>query len=444
MKVETRELPDSEFEFSFEVEDARVERAMDAASRRMANQVNIAGFRRGKAPRTLVERVVGRESLLEEALHHLLPEVYEEALRETKIQALTEPHFDVEGFNPLRAKATVVVQPPVELGDYGAIHREQATVSVSAEEVDTVIENLREAHAEWVPVERPAEMGDRVAIDVKGVTEGRTVVDQDDVEYLLRPESTAPVPGFAEQLVGIAAGETRSFSLPVPTEADDDELAGKEIAFDVTANDVKAKELPELDDYFATTVGTFNDLAELRREIEENLQEQAAVVARRSLEEEVLDEAVSASTLTIPEKLSAQQAQRTRERLARDLDSRGLSIEQYLQITQTKDEDLESRFKEEAERSLRRSFVLQAIAAQEGIEVANEDVDSSIREAMIADGVSGQAVNRAIRQPDIRERVRSSLLEQRTATWLFEHALGPAPEATSAEAGPEDEGEQEP
>src|SRR5947208_12957651 len=138
MKVETRELPDSEFEFSFEVEDARVERAMDAAYRRMASQVNISGFRRGKAPRPLVERVVGRESLLEEALNHLLPEVYEEALRETKVQALTEPHFDVEGLNPLRAKAVVVVQPPVELGDYHAIHRQQAPVEVSAEEVDAV------------------------------------------------------------------------------------------------------------------------------------------------------------------------------------------------------------------------------------------------------------------------------------------------------------------
>src|SRR5947199_846025 len=146
MKVETRELPDSEFEFSFEVEDARVERAMDAAYRRVASQVNIAGFRRGKAPRALVERVIGHESLLEEALNVLLPEVYEEAVREANVEALTEPVFDVESITPLKAKATVVVPPPVELGDYRSIRRERPEVAVSDEEIDGVLQSLRERH----------------------------------------------------------------------------------------------------------------------------------------------------------------------------------------------------------------------------------------------------------------------------------------------------------
>src|SRR4051794_41054665 len=156
MRVETEQLPDGEVALSFEVDDDRVERAMDAAYRRVANRVDIAGFRRGKAPRPLVERVIGREQLLQEALNQLLPEVYEEALRETNVQAMSEPEFDVESFTPLRAKATVIVEPPVQLGDYRAISKEPSPPTVSDEEIDVVLNQLRERHAEWVPRERPA------------------------------------------------------------------------------------------------------------------------------------------------------------------------------------------------------------------------------------------------------------------------------------------------
>src|SRR5438128_3193971 len=205
MKVETEQLPHGEVALSFEVEDIRVERAMDAAYRRLANRVDIAGFRRGKAPRPLVERVVGRESLVDEALNHLLPEVYEEALRETHVDAVTEPEFDVESLTPLRAKATVVVRPTVELGDYRSIVRDIPEPTVNEEEVNAVLEQLRERHAEWVPADRPAGAGDRVAMDVTGTTDDETVISQDDVEYVIDLENSAPLPGFAAKLVGISA-----------------------------------------------------------------------------------------------------------------------------------------------------------------------------------------------------------------------------------------------
>jgi trigger factor len=168
MKVETEQLPDGEVALSFEVEEARVERAMDAAYRRVANRVDVAGFRRGKAPRQLVERMVGRESLLEEALNQLLPEAYEEALKETNVDAVTEPEFDVESLEPLRAKATVVVRPAVTLGDYQAISKDAPQPTISDEEVDTVLQGLRDRHAEWVPAERASASGDLVTIDVSG------------------------------------------------------------------------------------------------------------------------------------------------------------------------------------------------------------------------------------------------------------------------------------
>ena len=441
MNVETEELADSQVALSFEVDDARVERALDAAYRRAAGRVNIAGFRRGKAPRPLVERVVGRESLMEEALAELLPEGYAEALRTTEVRALTEPEFDVQSLKPLRARATVVVRPPVRLGDYRAIRRTPPDVTIAPSEVDEVVEHLRESHAEWVPVERPPQLGDRVALDVSGAVEGRRVIRWEDQEYELRAESTIPAPGFADQLVGLGTGETRSFDLEAAADAGGD-FAEKTISFTVTIKDVKARELPELDDYFAATVGAYADLAELRLKVTEQLQERAEVTARVSLEEEVLKEAADGAIVAVPDKLVDQRTHRLRDGLQRELDSRGLTIEQYLRIRRLNDAELESEFRPEAERSLRRSFVLQAIAEEEGLTVADDEVDASIREAFPDAGSGSPPANRALHQDEIRERVRSGLLEQRAARWLVEHATeGPGAPA-SAVAAPEQPEEQ--
>src|SRR5437870_1168243 len=203
MKVETEELPDSQVALSMEIEDERLDRAMELAYRHLAGHVNIAGFRRGKAPRSLVERVVGHEQMLEEALEHLLPEAYEEALQITQVRALTDPEFDVESMAPLKAKATVVVRPPVELGDYLAIQHEPKGAEVDDKEIEEVVEQLRDSHAEWVPAERPAGVGDRVAIDVVGRVEDEEIIRREDIEYVLEAERPDPVPGFADQLVGM-------------------------------------------------------------------------------------------------------------------------------------------------------------------------------------------------------------------------------------------------
>lgn len=435
MKVETQELSDSEVALTLEVDDARLERAMDAAYRRAANRVKIAGFRPGKAPRSLVERVVGHEVLLEDALNALLPEVYQEAVRDTDLRVLTEPEFDVESVSPLRAKARVVVQPPVELGDYRAIRRELPPIDVSEEEMDEVLQSLRERHAEWVPVDRGAQLGDRVAIDVLGTAEGETVLDREDVDYVLDAEMKFPVPEFAPALVGIGAGEERSFELSVPAE-NEGELAGKTISFRVTAKEVKEKELPELDDYFAATVGSFKDLAELRARVREDVREREEHSAKEKHEQEVVAQAVESSRLSIPEKIIDREVERLRDRLARDLDRRGLSIEQYQRIVRSDDSALTQEMREQAERALRRSFVLRAIAEQEEISVPEDEVDERIRAALRSDGSDERSVARALRQAEVRERVRLALSEERASKWLVEQATV-APRADASDVDPE-------
>jgi trigger factor len=445
MKVETQELPDSQVELSFEIEDARVERAMDAAYRRLAGRVNISGFRRGKAPRQLVERVLGREALLEDALNHLLPEVYEEAVREANVRALTDPEFNIESLTPLRAKATVVVPPPVELGDYHAINRELPETTVAPDEVESVLDSLREAHAQWAPVERAAGFGDRLTIDVEGHADSTRVFNQENVEYVLEEGSPNPMPGFAEQLVGVQAGETREFELTEALPEDLPEgapegLAPRKMAFKVTAQDIKEKELPALDDEFAAGLGSYEDLADLRSRVERQLRERAEATARIDTQQQVLDEAVSSASVVLPPKLIEQHAHRLRDRLARQLDSSGLSIEQYLRVRHTSDEEFETELKTDAERSLKRSLVLQEIAVRETISVTDEEVDAGIREAFEREDANERVITNALRTAELRERVRTSLVEERAAKWLIDHAMPSAQaEATPSEEGQGDE-----
>ncbi|MBM2811146.1 MAG: tig [Chloroflexi bacterium] len=424
MKVQTEELPDSEVALSFEVDDDRVERAMDAAYRRIAGRVNIAGFRRGKAPRQLVERVVGHESLMEEALNHLLPEVFEEALRETSLVALTEPEFDVESLAPLRAKARVVVPPPVDLGEYRAIHRAAPDVAVAEEEVDRVVQQLRESHAEWVPVEQPVEVGNRVTIDVVGTVAEERIINQEEIEYLVDPGRKAPFPGFAEHLVSASAGDSLAFDLTAPNEEEEGSLAGKSIGFQVSVKDVKVKELPELDDYFATTVGQYADLADLKGKIEAELRERAQMNADLKIEAEVLDEALEAATLSIPDRLVDHQAHRSRDRLVHDLDSRGLSLEQYLRVLRKSESDFDAERRSDAERTLRRSFILQAIAASEEIVISDDEIDAAIRLALESEDADRRTIDRAIKQPEVRQRMQKSLMEQGALKWLVSNAVG--------------------
>jgi len=440
MKVDTEQLPDGEVALSFEVDNARVERAMDAAYRRVANRVDIAGFRRGKAPRQLVERMVGRESLLEEALNQLLPEAYEEALKESNVDAVTEPEFDVESLEPLRAKATVVVRPSVSLGDYKAVSRDAPSPTISEEEIDTVLQGLRDRHAEWVPAERAAAEGDRVTMDVKGTVDDEAIIDQDDVEYVIDPETKAPLPGFAEQLVGLSSGDEKSFEISVDADSEDTRLAGMTVKFDVAIKDVKSKELPELDDFFAATVGTYKDLAELKTDVESQLRMRALVSARQALEQEVLNEVVAASTLELPDKLIEYQIDRQLHNMEHDLANIGLTLERYQQIRQLTDEDLRGEMKEGAERTLRQQYVLRAMADEEKLEVSDEEIDEAIRTALASEGRDQKAIARAVKSAEIRERARASLLERRAVQWLMEHAIkdqAPSPSEDAAEEEPE-------
>jgi trigger factor len=438
VKISTQALESSQVLLEIEVEQPRVERALDEAYKRYAQRLDIPGFRRGKAPRPLVERLVGRESLLEAAIERLVPAVYREAIVEAGLHPIEEAQVQIVEMEPLRIKATVPVRPQVRLGDYRSLRRELQVPPVSEEQVEQLIAQLREAYATWVPVERPAQLGDRVALDVRGTVGERVLLDRRDVEYVLREEDQRPLPGFAAALVGLAADSERTFTLRVPADFADAEVAGQEAAFTVRLHWVKEKQLPAVDDAFASTVGTFNTVEELRAHLRDELAARAAAEARERLAEEVVEAVVGAASLELPPQAVEKQAERLREQLADLLDKQGATIEQYLQLTGKTAAALDEELRERARRELARTFVLDAVADAEQITVDPVEVEAELRRVTSGRADAPRALRAALNNRQLRERVELALRERKAIARLVELATRePAePEAATTAASP--------
>jgi trigger factor len=382
VKVSSTELPPRQVSLDIEVEQERLDRAVDEAFRRLAGRVDVPGFRRGKAPRSMIERMIGRDRIVEEALDHLVPEVVSEAMEQEKVEPYTRPRVESIEFDPLRLKAVVGLSPKVELGDYKDTLRVAAEEpSVGDEQVDAVIQRLRDSHAQWVPVERPVQIGDRVGFDLKATIEGRDepILDSKEAEYVVDPAGAEPAPGFAEQLVGLKAGETKTFELTMPEDYRDADVAGKPAQFSVTLHWVKERELPSLDDDFAQQVGDYSDLLALRAAIENQVREREAERVRQQLEEDAMSKLVEISSIEFPPQLVDHQAQHMIDTLTRNVERQGLQLAQYLRLIGKEREAFDDEMRSEAESRIRRSLALDAFADAEAIEPEQQDADSEAR-----------------------------------------------------------------
>jgi trigger factor len=424
VKVSTQEIEKSQVVLEIEVDPPRLDRALDQAYRRVAGRLKVPGFRPGKAPRPLVERMVGRESLLEDAIEHLVPEVYREAVDQENLYPIEEAAFEVVEAEPLKIKATVPVRPTVQLGEYRSLRRELTTPEITDEQVDNVIAQLRESHATWAPVERPVQLEDRVAMDVHGTVDEKVILDRQDVEYVVRGESDRPMPGFAEQLVGMAAGDEKSFTLAVPADFEDPDLAGKQAAFQVKVHWVKEKQLPELDEAFASSVGTFSTLDELKQEVRQELQGRAEATARQELQEGLIQAVVDASTLELPPQAVEKQAARLRQQLAGSLDRQGITVEQYRQLTGKSAAEFDEELEADARRELTRLFVLDEVAKAEEIAVDPVEVETEIRRAAGEGADARRLMREALARRETRARVEAAIRERKTIAHLVEMATG--------------------
>lgn len=380
MKVSSTELPPRQVSLEIEVEKDRVDRAMDEAYRRLAGRVDVPGFRRGKAPRPMVERMIGHDRIVEEALDRLVPEVVSEAMQQEQVEPYTRPRVESIELDPLRLKAVVGLAPKVELGEYrGALHVDREEPKVGETEIDNVIQRVRESYAQWAPVERPVQLGDRVGIDLKVTPEGgeAPLIDSKDAEYVVDTEGAQPAPGFAEQIVGMSPGDAKSFTLSLPEDYRDKEVAGSPAQFEVTLHSVKERELPELDDTFAQQVGDYADVAALRIAVEAQLRHSEEERVRDKLEEEALNKLVEVASIEYPPQLVEFQAQHMIDSFRANIERQGLQLTQYLRLVGKEQDTFEQEMREQAETRVRRSLVLDAFADAEHIEAQGDSDEAA-------------------------------------------------------------------
>jgi len=427
VKVSSAELPPRQLSLDIEVEQERLDRATDEAYRRLAPRVDVPGFRRGKAPRSMVERIIGRDRIVEEALDRLVPEVVSEAIEQEKVEAFTRPRVESIEFEPLRLKAIVGLAPRVQLGDYKdnlRVPPEQP--NVGDEQIDAVIERLRESYAQWVPVERRVQTGDRVGLDLHATVEGlaKPLLDSKDAEYVVDAAGAQPAPGFADQLVGAAAGEHKTFTLVMPDDYRDTDVAGKPAEFNVAVHWVKERELPTLDEDFAQQVGDYADVAGLRSAVEAQLREREETRVREQLEQAAMSKLVEISSIEFPPQLIDHQAQHILETFTRDVEQQGVQLQQYLRLIGKEQETFEQEVRAEAEARVRRSLALDAFADAEKIDVEQGEIAEEVHRAA---GDSDDAVaveQQALANPTTLQRVQELTRERKAIARLLQLATG--------------------
>ena len=300
MKVTTERIEGSRVVLNVETDKDEMDKSIEKAYRRLAAKTAVPGFRKGKAPRPMLERYLGREALVEEAANLLLMETYDKAIEEHKVDAIARPQVEVIQVEPLSFKATVPVRPTVELGDYNEIKFIPEPVVVTDDEVNEAMERLRTMRATWEPVEREAKSEDLLNIDVEGTVEGKVVVSEKGGWYPLSPGPSSSLPGFSEQLEGAKKGEEKTFVLKLSQ--DFKELAGQECNFKVLVNDIKQKNLPDLDDEFAKSLGRgIETVSALKEKILADIRGEKERIEKRKLEDKAIGALVAISRLEYPD-----------------------------------------------------------------------------------------------------------------------------------------------
>ena len=416
-----------------EAEPDEVERSLEAAYHRLVGRAEVPGFRRGKAPREMLERYIGREAFLGEALERLIPQLLSQAIEEQGIEAIAQPEVQITQTDPVTFKATVPVRPTVELGEYREVSIAPEPVELAEEEINKVIEQLRYQYAPWEPVARPVEFGDMVTIDVTGSVDGKPLLDRKDLQFQLLQSLSFPVPGFAETLQGLEKGQDKEFSISLPDDYGASELAGKECHFEVRVSEIKEKKLPELDDEFAKSIGQgFETLDELTDNVTSNLRLISEEGARRRHEEKVIDAVVELSRVEFPPVLVEQEIDRLIAAQENELGQNRVSLEDYLRSKGKSKEELREELRSLAKRQVTGSLVVNKVAEAEEITVTGEDIDEEVATMVRGAGEQGEKMRKLFQSEAARQSLERVLVTRKTVKRLVEIASDEA-ESTSGE-----------
>ena len=376
MKVTKEKTGACEYTLNAEVEAERLVTPLRQAAQRLSKRRPLAGFRPGKAPYALVERLFGKQLIVDEMLESIGSQLYQEALKETELDPYAVAHVDVVQADPLQLKFVVPVQPEVKLGDYHTIRVQSKPVSVAAGDVDQVLERIRDANAVWSPIERAAKLGDQVQIDALGSKDDGTKTEQKDLTLEIT-EDLMP-PEFRQNLVGTKAGESKEFDVEYAADFRDKDLAGKRVHFAVTVKSAKQKELPELNDELAKGAGSYETLEQLRAKIETELRSQKEAEAKDAALTEALDALVAQASMEYPAVAVENETANMLESYSQRLQNRGFTLQGYLDMMKKTPLQFHDEMRPQAERRLKRALSLTKFAQTEGIKVEPGEVEQEV------------------------------------------------------------------
>lgn len=425
MKFTRDEGEDRQAILHIEVEEDRVEKHLHRAHQKVSARINIPGFRKGKAPRTIVEQFVGRDYLLNEAMESLVPEAVGVAIEESDIPSThTPPQVSVVERNPIvKIDATVALPPIAKLGDYSKLKFDDKLDVVTKDQIEEQITQIQESQATWEPVKRAAQLGDTLTITSKGLVEGKEFANVDEDDFLAEEGSMNPVPGFAEQLKGMKEGGSKQFDIEIPADYPNEKFAGKTANFSVEASAVKKKELPKVTDELAASLGEdFKTVAELRARISDNLEAQAKDTLRRSLEEQIVDALVEGAEFEVSPLIIEHEAEHVLEDQKRQLQQYNIDFQQYMQGIGKTTEDIVAEAKDSAELRLKRMLVIDTLAEDTNASVSDEEVAAEI--AIMQD--TPQYANENLDTDEARDAVQRILSRRAAIDTVIEIAHKPA------------------
>ena len=382
MSLQVEKMEKNMAKLTIEVSAEELDKAMQNAYLKARGKISIPGFRKGKAPRKMIEQMYGKGIFLEDAANALIPEHYSKALEECDLEIVSQPEIDVTQAEPGKAfifTAEVAVKPEVTLGEYKGVEVPKSETEVTDEDIDAEIKKEQEKNSRTVTVEdRGAENGDITTIDFEGFVDGVAFEGGKGTDYPLTLGSGSFIPGFEDQLVGAKAGNHVEVNVTFPEEYQAAELAGKAAVFQCDVKKVETKELPELDDDFAQDVSEFDTLAEYREDVKKNLTEKKEKEARAAKENAAVDKAIENAEMEIPDAMLNTQVRQMMNDFASRMQSQGLTMEQYFQFTGMTAEKMQEEMKPQALKRIQTRLVLEKIAETENIEVSEDEVNEEI------------------------------------------------------------------
>ena len=426
MSLQVEKLEKNMAKLTIEVSAEDLDKAMEKAYQKQKSRISLPGFRKGKAPRKMIESMYGKGVFMEDAVNSLVPQEYTKALGECDLEIVSQPEINVTQMEPGKAlifTADVAVKPEVTLGDYKGVEVPKSEITVTDEEVDAEVKKEQDKNARTVAVEdRAAANGDITTIDFEGFVDGVAFEGGKGTDYALTLGSGTFIPGFEDQLVGANAGDHVEVKVTFPEEYQAKELAGKEAVFQCDVKKIETKEVPELDDEFAKDVSEFDTLAEYKEDVKKKLTEKKEKEARTAKENAAVDKAIENAQMDIPELMTKTECRQMMDDFSRRMQQQGLSMEQYFQFTGQSMDKMMEDMKPQALKRIQTRLVLEKVAEAENIQPSEEEITEEIQKMADAYKMEADKIREAIGESGL-EQMKKDMAVQKAVTVIADAAV---------------------